>query len=66
MFIVNCCEILMLNLFIILEFRDIENYYGVILYWVFIVFLYLYRLFDNIFFVYFYFGIIFYYEEIYR
>lgn len=49
-----------------LEFRDIENYYGVILYWVFIVFLYLYRLFDNILFVYFYFGIIFYYEEIYR
>lgn len=42
MFIVNCCEILVLNFFIMLEFRDIENYYGVILYRVFIVFLYLY------------------------
>lgn len=38
MLIANCCEISMLNSFIMLEFRDIENYPGAILYWVFIYF----------------------------
>lgn len=66
MLIANCCEISMLNSFIMLEYRDIDNYHGAILYWVFIVLLHLHRLSDNIFFVYFHLGTIFHHEEIYR